>query len=54
MESLYRYTTDALILLGAGLAVGGLYRIHPPTALIVGGVLLAFLGLIGTKHGSSD
>jgi hypothetical protein len=50
MNSLYRYATDALILLGAGLAVGGVYRIHPPSGLIVGGVFLILLALVGRKR----
>lgn len=48
---LWRYATDGLILLGAALAVTGVWLIHPPTALIVGGACLVFLAVIGGKHG---
>lgn len=51
---LWRYAPDGLILLGAILAVAGVWLIHPPSALIVGGVCLVFLAVLGGSHGSSN
>ena len=36
----------AAVLLGAALTLAGLVLIHPPTALVVGGLGLIFWGLI--------
>ena len=52
MNRITRYTTDALILLGAGAVVAGVAWIHVPSGLILGGLLLAFLAILGGTHGN--
>ncbi|HEX9810631.1 MAG TPA: hypothetical protein VGA88_00890 [Burkholderiales bacterium] len=45
---------DLAGLLGAALVTGGLWEMHPPTAMIVLGVLLLALAVVGARNGNAS